>query len=164
MNSKTLKSAPASKSKSTPAPKTTSKPDAEAAPPWIDKHASRPKEFAHTSAARRRLNDIAPELSGLGRKKSANPTSSSSHKTPAGRVSILYPAQQLAMQMAREEAVWRYRVLKTRRIALLRAWEVGVEEEPGGCRTEGSIQVNGIWESGSATGQRRPSQRVGLQS
>ncbi|KAJ7307698.1 hypothetical protein DFH08DRAFT_975520 [Mycena albidolilacea] len=42
-NSKTLKSAPASKSKSTPASKTTSTPDPEAAPPPIDKHASRPK-------------------------------------------------------------------------------------------------------------------------
>ncbi|KAJ7848056.1 hypothetical protein B0H14DRAFT_3674068 [Mycena olivaceomarginata] len=107
-NSKTLKSAPASKSKSTPAPKTTSKPDAEAAPPSIDKHASRPKAFAHTSSRAAPPQRYRAQLSALGHKKSANPTSSSNHKTPAGTASILYPAQQLAMPMAREEAVWRF--------------------------------------------------------
>ncbi|KAJ7307724.1 hypothetical protein DFH08DRAFT_1088650 [Mycena albidolilacea] len=79
MNSKTLKSTPASKPKSTPASKTASKPNTEAAPTPIDKHAFRPKELPRTSAAAPcRLDDIArapPELSAFGRKKSANPTS-----------------------------------------------------------------------------------------
>ncbi|KAJ7307689.1 hypothetical protein DFH08DRAFT_975512 [Mycena albidolilacea] len=43
-----------------------------------------------------------PELSAFGRTKSANPTSSSHHKTPAGKALILPPAQQLAMPTARE--------------------------------------------------------------
>ncbi|KAJ7698539.1 hypothetical protein B0H14DRAFT_3528821 [Mycena olivaceomarginata] len=94
---------------------------ADATPPiHVEKHASRPKEFARTFAAPRRLKDIAPappELSSFARKKSANPILSLSGNnkttgTPAGEASILSPAQQLAMAVAREDAVRSYRALK----------------------------------------------------
>ncbi|KAK7050609.1 hypothetical protein R3P38DRAFT_3387495 [Favolaschia claudopus] len=86
-------------------------------PPPHDKHASRPKEFAHTStAAPRRLNDIAqapPDLSALARKaKSKDPNGSK-----AKEKSILSPAQQLQMAAAREAAVARYREMKAARRA-----------------------------------------------
>ncbi|KAJ6569061.1 hypothetical protein B0H19DRAFT_1373395 [Mycena capillaripes] len=84
-------------------------------PAPVDKHASRPKEFARTSsAAPRRLNDIAlapPELSALARKVAPK---SSSKKASS---SVLSPAQQLQMAAAREAAVARYRELKSARRA-----------------------------------------------
>ncbi|KAJ7307671.1 hypothetical protein DFH08DRAFT_493086, partial [Mycena albidolilacea] len=86
---------PASKSKSNPTA------DAQSVPPPIDKHASRPKEFARaSSAAPRRLNDSVqapPELSSFAHRKS-NPILSLSGNNntsgiPAGKASILSPAQ-----------------------------------------------------------------------
>ncbi|KAJ7908403.1 hypothetical protein B0H13DRAFT_2497361 [Mycena leptocephala] len=101
------KTAKTPKSSTSTAPKSTSNSksksqskDDDDAPAPIDKHASRPKEFARTSsAAPRRLNDIAlapPEL------KSS---------------SVLSPAQQLQMAAAREAAVAHYRKLKAARRA-----------------------------------------------
>ncbi|KAJ7668285.1 hypothetical protein B0H14DRAFT_2657991 [Mycena olivaceomarginata] len=95
---------------------------ADAAPPiHVEKHVSRPKEFARTSsAAPHRLYDIAqapPEFSSFAHKKSADPILSLSGNnqttgTPAGKASILSPAQQLAMAVAREDAVRSYRRLR----------------------------------------------------
>jgi hypothetical protein len=113
------KSAPTTNSKSNnahskPNPKSFSVADGRPAPPPIDKHASRPKEFARTSsAAPRRLKDIAqapPQLSSFARKKTANAILSLSGnnkttRTPAGESSILSPAQQLAMAAARKDTV-----------------------------------------------------------
>ncbi|KAJ7806608.1 hypothetical protein B0H14DRAFT_3152867 [Mycena olivaceomarginata] len=95
--------------------------DSKPAPPPIDKHASRPNEFARTSsAAPRRLNDIAqapPELSSFARKKSSTNTPAGKAGGKSTKASILSPAQQLAMAAAREDAVQRYRALKASRRA-----------------------------------------------
>ncbi|KAJ7923096.1 hypothetical protein B0H13DRAFT_1707238 [Mycena leptocephala] len=115
------KTAKSTKSSASTAPKSTSnsksKPqfqDDDDAPAPVDKHASRPKEFARTSsAAPRRLNDIAlapPELSAHTRKAAPKTTSSKSS-------SVLSPAQQLQMAAAREAAVAHYRKLKAARRA-----------------------------------------------
>ncbi|KAJ7307692.1 hypothetical protein DFH08DRAFT_1088637 [Mycena albidolilacea] len=90
------KSAPTSKpTPQSSKPSDNSKPVEATPPTHVDKRTSRPEEFARTSSATpRRLNDIArapPELSSFGRKKSANPTSSSNHKTPVGKASVLSP-------------------------------------------------------------------------
>ncbi|KAJ7848037.1 hypothetical protein B0H14DRAFT_3867315 [Mycena olivaceomarginata] len=122
------KSAPTTNSKSNNAhsksnPKSSSAADADPkpAPPPIDKHASRPKEFARTSsAAPRRLNDIAqapPELSSFARKKSSTNTPAGKAGGKSTKASVLSPAQQLAMAAAREDAVQRYRALKASRRA-----------------------------------------------
>ncbi|KAJ7038770.1 hypothetical protein C8F04DRAFT_348060 [Mycena alexandri] len=101
--------------------------------PPVDKHASRPKEFARTSsAAPRRLNDIAlapPELSALARKA----TTKSSAFTTKGS-GVLSPAQQLQMAAAREAAVARYREMKAAKRA---AGEGGGGERGGGMVGEG---------------------------
>ncbi|KAJ7659815.1 hypothetical protein DFH06DRAFT_1194840 [Mycena polygramma] len=107
-------------SKSTPAnpnPKSKSTTDDAEAPAPVDKHASRPKEFARTSsAAPRRLNDIAlaPPTLSLGRKPAANTPAKVGKHTKS---SVLSPAQQLQMAAAREAAVTRYRELKAARRA-----------------------------------------------
>ncbi|KAJ7132645.1 hypothetical protein C8R46DRAFT_1015455 [Mycena filopes] len=97
----------------------------------VDKHASRPKEFARTSsAAPRRLNDIAlapPELKPI-KTKAANPA-----WTTKGS-GVLSPAQQLQMAAAREAAVARYREMKAARRA---AGEGGGGERGGGMVLEG---------------------------
>ncbi|KAJ7107775.1 hypothetical protein C8R44DRAFT_714472 [Mycena epipterygia] len=85
-----------------------------------DKHASRPKEFARTSsAAPRRLNDIAmapPDLSAMARRASG-----AAARTPGAvtsKAGVLSPAQQLQMSAARDAAIARYRELKAaRRVA-----------------------------------------------
>ncbi|KAF7365771.1 hypothetical protein MVEN_00451100 [Mycena venus] len=115
-----------SKSKPTPVPP---------APTPVDKHASRPKEFARTStAAPRRLNDIAqapPELSALARKASATTQKSKSSSTKAA--SVLSPAQALQMAAAREAAVAHYRELKAaKRRAAGGGWGDGADGERGG--------------------------------
>ncbi|KAJ6616336.1 hypothetical protein B0H10DRAFT_1799678 [Mycena sp. CBHHK59/15] len=137
----------AATTKSTPDPtksKSTSKSAAKsnvkltAPEPPPDKHATRPKEFAHTSsAAPRRLNDIAlapPDLSAPTRRAASNSTSS---KTSAGgtpgastKASILSPAQRLHMAAARDAAVAHYRALKAARRA---EWDGG--ERGAGWRT-----------------------------
>ncbi|KAJ7695318.1 hypothetical protein B0H14DRAFT_3521884 [Mycena olivaceomarginata] len=93
---------------------------ADATPPiHVEKHASRPKEFARTFAAPRRLKDIAPARRALVVRTQEIRQSilslSGNNKTtgtPAGEASILSPAQQLAMAVAREDAVRSYRALK----------------------------------------------------
>ncbi|KAJ7480756.1 hypothetical protein FB451DRAFT_1350845 [Mycena latifolia] len=86
-------------------------------PAPIDKHASRPKEFARTStAAPRRLNDIAlapPDLSAMSRKAASKTNKGASN--PTGKTSVLSPAQQLQMAAAREAAIGHYRALKAAR-------------------------------------------------
>ncbi|KAJ7848016.1 hypothetical protein B0H14DRAFT_3867311 [Mycena olivaceomarginata] len=122
------KSAPTTNSKSNNGhsksnPKSSSAADADPkpAPPPIDKHASRPKEFARTSsAAPRRLNDVAqapPELSSFAREKSSTNAPAGKAGGKSTKASILSPAQQLAMAAAREDAVQRYRALKASRRA-----------------------------------------------
>ncbi|KAK6967106.1 hypothetical protein R3P38DRAFT_3244799 [Favolaschia claudopus] len=108
-------------SKGKPKPKHTD--DNDDPHPPHDKHATRPKEFQHTStAAPRRLNDIAqapPDLSALARKaklKSKDPNMGDKTKTKSSS-SILSPAQQLQMAAAREAAVARYREMKAARRA-----------------------------------------------
>jgi hypothetical protein len=122
-----FKSAPTTNSKSNNAhsknnPKSSAADaDPKPAPPPIDKHASRLKEFARTSsAAPRRLNDIAqapPELSSFARKKSSTNTPAGKAGGKSTKASILSPVQQLAMAAAREDAVQRYRALKASRRA-----------------------------------------------
>jgi hypothetical protein len=128
-SSPSSKSAPTTNSKSNNAhskstPKSSSAADGadpKPVPPPIDKHASRPKEFARTSsAAPRRLNDIAqapPELSSFARKKSSTNAPAGKAGGKSTKASILSPAQQLAMAAAREDAVQRYRALKALRRA-----------------------------------------------
>ncbi|KAF7357171.1 hypothetical protein MSAN_01311800 [Mycena sanguinolenta] len=98
--------------------------------PPKDKHASRPKEFARTStAAPRRLNDIAqapPDLSAsLKRAKSNLKYNPNAKKASA----VLSPAQQLQMVAAREEAVKRYREMKAARRAGAGGGAGGADEE-----------------------------------
>ncbi|KAJ7776927.1 hypothetical protein DFH07DRAFT_911811 [Mycena maculata] len=123
------------KSKSKQNPKSQAQPDSELEAP--DKHAGRPKEFARTSsAAPRRLNDIAlapPDLSAMKRLASK---SKSSGKNGSGKASVLSPAQALQMAAAREAAVARYREMKAaRRAAGGGDWDTG--ERGGGAVGEG---------------------------
>ncbi|KAJ7237039.1 hypothetical protein B0H12DRAFT_121502 [Mycena haematopus] len=119
----------APKSKHAPAP---------APPPApIDKHASRPKEFAPrtSSAAPRRLNDIAQAPPVLTF-KSASSSANSKTKMMWKASSVVSPAQQLQMAAAREAAVRHYRELK----AVQRAgasWGADGGERGGGPVGEG---------------------------
>ncbi|KAF8209613.1 hypothetical protein K438DRAFT_1572079 [Mycena galopus ATCC 62051] len=104
------------------------------APASIDKHASRPKEFAPrtSSSAPRRLNDIAqapPEL----RKLKPNSTAKTANTGTHAKSSILSPAQALQMAAAREAAVAHYRALKAARRGA--DWNGG--ERGGGAVGEG---------------------------
>ncbi|KAJ7718648.1 hypothetical protein B0H16DRAFT_1897592 [Mycena metata] len=141
--SKSKSSTTAPNTKSTPDPNSNSKlkakvkaaaDDSDSDPP-VDKHASRPKEFARTStAAPRRLNDIAlapPELSNLARKATGKAKSGAFTTKGSG---VLSPAQQLQMAAAREAAVARYREMKAARWA---AGEGGGGERGGGAVGEG---------------------------
>ncbi|KAJ7307686.1 hypothetical protein DFH08DRAFT_1051589 [Mycena albidolilacea] len=159
-----FKSAPTTNSKSNNAhskstPKSSSAADGadpKPAPPPIDKHASRPKEFARTSsAAPRRLNDIAqapPELSSFARKKSSTNTPVGKAGGKSTKASILSPAQQLAMAAGREDAVQRYRVLKASRHA--------AEGGDGGERGGGAVgEGEGDELTGALPGEGRESRR-----
>ncbi|KAF9041572.1 hypothetical protein BJ165DRAFT_1312251, partial [Panaeolus papilionaceus] len=85
-------------------------------PPPVDKHASKPKEFATlSSSAPKRLNDIAmapPEFKKLPR--GAAPTSASGSAMGRGD-GVLSMAQKLMMEREREKAILRYRELKAAR-------------------------------------------------
>ncbi|KAJ6516630.1 hypothetical protein C8R47DRAFT_1032119 [Mycena vitilis] len=136
----TAKSAPQTKSTAAN-PKSKSKStndDPDDAPAPVDKHASRPKEFARTSsAAPRRLNDIAlaPPTLSLGRKPAANTPAKVGKHTKS---SVLSPAQQLQMAAAREAAVARYREMKAARRAAGGAdWSGDGGERGGGAAMDG---------------------------
>ncbi|KAJ7611968.1 hypothetical protein DFH06DRAFT_1484980 [Mycena polygramma] len=106
------KTTPQSKTTANPKSKSKSTNDDADIPAPVDKHASRPKEFARTSsAAPCRLNDIAlaPPILSLGRKSPSSSANTPANTKPGKRTkhSVLSPAQQLQIQMAaaREAAV-----------------------------------------------------------
>lgn len=80
-------------------------------PPWIEKHAGRPKEFQlASSSVPRRLNDVAkapPEFKKIPRGASS---------TITGRADgVLSMSQKLMMDQERMKAIARYRELKADR-------------------------------------------------
>lgn len=92
----------------------------------VDKHRDRPKEFATTSsAAPRRLNDVAmapPELKRLKLQRPKAAVNSGGkqqqqqqHAAQTKVAGVLSMAQRAMMEVERENAIRRYRVMKERK-------------------------------------------------
>lgn len=92
----------------------------------VDKHRDRPKEFATTSsAAPRRLNDVAmapPELKRLKLQRPKAAVNSGGkqqqqqqHAVQTKVAGVLSMAQRAMMEVERENAIRRYRVMKERK-------------------------------------------------
>ena len=93
----------------------------------VDKHRDRPKEFATTSsAAPRRLNDVAmapPELKRLKLQRPKGVANSGGkqqqqqqqHAAQTKVAGVLSMAQRAMMEVERENAIRRYRVMKERK-------------------------------------------------
>ena len=95
----------------------------------VDKHRDRPKEFATTSsAAPRRLNDVAMAPPELKRLKLQRPKAAANsggkqqqqqqqqqHAVQTKVAGVLSMAQRAMMEVERENAIRRYRVMKERK-------------------------------------------------